>query len=133
MLFVYSYLIRNSYPMKKTVVIGASDNPERYSNLAARRLQKYGHEVIAVGLKDGKIGDIPMTKERKFIPDVDTVTLYVGPQHQPDWYEYILSLKPKRIIFNPGTENPEFERMANEKGIETPMACTLVMLSVGNY
>jgi predicted CoA-binding protein len=119
--------------MKKTVVIGASENNERYSNIAARRLREYGHEVVAVGLKDGLIGDIPITKERKFIPDVDTVTLYVGPQNQPNWYEYILSLKPKRIIFNPGTENREFEKMAKEKGIETPEACTLVMLSTGHY
>lgn len=119
--------------MKKTVVIGASDNPARYANMAVRKLKSYGHEVIAVGLKDGMIGEVPVTKERKPIADVDTVTLYVGPQHQPYWYEYILSLKPKRIIFNPGTENSEFEKMARDKGIETPEACTLVMLSVGNY
>lgn len=119
--------------MKKTVVIGASDNDMRYSNIAARRLHEYDHEVIAVGLKDGMIGDIPMTKELKPIADVDTVTLYVGPRHQPYWYDYILSLKPKRIIFNPGTENPAFEKMARDKGIEVCHACTLVMLSVGNY
>ncbi len=119
--------------MKKTVVIGASDNPERYANMAVRKLKKYGHEVIAVGLKDGMIGEVQITKERKPIADVDTVTLYVGPQHQPDWYEYILSLKPKRIIFNPGTENSEFEKMARDQGIETPEACTLVMLSVGDF
>lgn len=120
--------------MKKTVVIGASENNERYSNIAARRLKQHGHEVIAVGLKEGFIGtDIPITKELSFIPNVDTVTLYVGPKNQPYWYDYILSLKPKRIVFNPGTENPEFEKMAQEKGIQTPEACTLVMLSTGNY
>lgn len=119
--------------MKRTVVIGASVNPERYANIAARRLKQYGHEVIAVGLKNGMIGDIPMTKEMKFIEGVDTVTLYVGLRNQPYWYDYILSLKPKRIIFNPGTENPVFEKMARAAGIETPEACTLVMLSVGNY
>ncbi len=119
--------------MKKTVVIGASDNPERTSYQAVQRLVKGGHEVIAVGIREGMIGTTPLIKEKKFIADVDTVTLYVGPQNQPGWYDYILSLNPKRIIFNPGTENAEFEKMANAKGIETPEACTLVMLSIGNY
>jgi hypothetical protein len=119
--------------MKKTVVIGASDNPDRYAYIAGMSLTEHGHEVIAVGLKNGMMGNIPMTKELKFIPDVDTVTLYVGPRNQPYWYDYILSLKPKRLIFNPGTENPELERMAAQKGIETVEACTLVMLSIGNY
>ena len=119
--------------MKKTVVIGASDNPERTSYQAVQRLEKSGHEVIAVGIREGMIGNTAITKEKNFIADVDTVTLYVGPQNQPGWYDYILSLKPKRIIFNPGAENPGFEKMANANGIETPEACTLVMLSVGNY
>lgn len=119
--------------MKRTVVIGASDNPERVSYAAVERLVRKGHEVIAVGLREGTIGKTPLTAERKFIPDVDTVTLYVGPKNQPAWYDYILSLKPKRIIFNPGTENPEFEKRAREQGIETPEACTLVMLSTGNF
>ena len=118
---------------KKTVVIGASDNPERTSFQAVQRLVKNGHEVIAVGVREGMIGNTPVTQEKNFIADVDTVTLYVGPKNQPGWYDYILSLKPARIIFNPGTENPEFEKMANDKGIETPEACTLVMLSIGNY
>lgn len=119
--------------MKKTVVIGASDNPERVSHQAVQRLVSMGHEVVGIGVRGGKIDNTPVITERNFIPDVDTVTLYVGPKNQPDWYEYILSLKPKRIIFNPGTENPEFEAMAKAQGIETPEACTLVMLSVGNY
>jgi len=119
--------------MKRTVVIGASDNPDRYSYLAAQKLAKYGHETYAVGIKNGSIGNIPLTKELKFIEGVDTVTMYVGPRHQPYWYDYVLSLKPKRIVFNPGAENAEFERMAKEKGIETIEACTLVMLSAGTY
>ena len=118
---------------KKTVVIGASDNPSRYSNIAARRLKQYGHEVVAVGLINGAIGDIPITKDLTPVKNVDTVTLYVGPKNQPYWYDYILSLKPNRIIFNPGTESAELEKMARDKGIETVEGCTLVMLSVGTY
>lgn len=119
--------------MKKTVVIGASENPERYSYKAVISLYEHDEEVIAVGLKDGMIGDIVITKEKKFIADVDTVTMYVGKQRQPAWYDYILSLKPKRIIFNPGAENDEFAQLAAKNGIEVVEACTLVMLSIGNY
>ncbi len=119
--------------MKKTVVIGASDNPERYSYRAVVSLSKHGDEVIAIGLKDGMILNIPISFEKKHIENVDTVTLYVGAKNQPGWYDYILSLKPKRIIFNPGAENEEFAQIAKGKGIEVMEACTLVMLSVGNY
>lgn len=119
--------------MKKTVVIGASPNPERYAFRATEKLKQHGHEVVAVGIKPGMIGDTTIVTDRPAIADVDTVTLYVGPQNQPGWYEYIFSLHPKRIVFNPGTENPELERMATAKGIEPLEACTLVMLSLGNY
>ncbi len=119
--------------MKKTVVIGASPNPERYAFRATEKLKQHGHEVVAVGIKPGMIGDTPIVTDRPAIADVDTVTLYVGPQNQPGWYEYIFSLHPKRIVFNPGTENSELERMATAKGIEPLEACTLVMLSLGNY
>lgn len=118
---------------KKTVVIGASENPERYAYKAVASLVNHGQDVVAVGLKDGKILNIPITSERKFIPDVDTVTMYVGAKNQPAWYDYILSLKPKRIIFNPGAENDELAKLAAKNGIEVVEACTLVMLSVGNY
>lgn len=119
--------------MKKTVVIGASDNPERYSYRAVVNLAKHGEEVIAIGIKEGMIGNIKITKEKKHIDNVDTITMYVGAQNQPGWYDYILSLKPKRIIFNPGAENEELAHLAASKGIEVVEACTLVMLSVGNY
>lgn len=119
--------------MKKTVVIGASDNPERYSYKATKALQKHNHEVIPVGLKDGEIDGIKIVNGKVDIFNVDTVTLYVGPKHQPYWYEYIIGLKPKRVIFNPGTENPEFETLLQQNKIETIEACTLVMLSIGNY
>jgi predicted CoA-binding protein len=118
---------------KKTVVIGASENPERYAYRATVTLDRYLHPVIPVGLREGHINDIKILKGNPPIDDVDTVTLYVGPRHQPAWYAYILSLKPKRVIFNPGTENVEFEKMLTEKNIEPLHACTLVMLSVGTY
>lgn len=118
---------------KKTVVIGASENPERYAYKATVSLTKHGHTAIPVGLKEGTIDGITILTQQPVIDNVDTVTLYVGPKNQPAWYSYILSLQPKRIVFNPGTENPELEKMAQDKGIETIEACTLVMLSVGNY
>jgi predicted CoA-binding protein len=119
--------------MKKTVVIGASDNPGRFSYKAVHQLKRSGHEVVPVGIKKGEVAGLPIETEKPPIDEVDTVTLYVGPQNQPSWYDYILSLKPKRIIFNPGTENMELERKAQEQNIKTMHACTLVMLSVGNY
>ncbi|MCW3104282.1 MAG: CoA-binding protein [Bacteroidetes bacterium] len=119
--------------MKKTVVIGASENPERYAYKATIALQNHRHQVVPVGLKEGEINGIKILKDKPVVENVDTVTLYVGPQNQPAWYDYILSLKPKRVIFNPGTENEEFEKKLKENKIEPVEACTLVMLSVGNY
>lgn len=119
--------------MKKTVVIGASPNPGRYAFLATERLRRHGHEVVAVGLRPGQIGDVAIHADRPTVPDVDTVTLYVGPQNQPAWRDYILELRPRRIIFNPGTENDDLERAARAQGIETVEGCTLVMLASGQY
>lgn len=118
---------------KKTVVVGASDNPDRYSYLATLALQRHDHEVIPVGLNAGEINGLSIKTDKPFIEGTDTVTLYVGPRHQAAWQEYILSLKPQRVIFNPGTENPEFEKLLEKNNIEVLEACTLVMLSVGNY
>lgn len=118
---------------KKTVVIGASPNPERYAYVATQRLRRAGHEVVAVGLRPGRVGDVDLRTDRPAVPDVDTVTLYVGPQHQAAWHEYILGLRPKRIIFNPGTENDELDRAARALGIATEESCTLVMLASGVY
>lgn len=118
---------------KKTVVIGASDKPDRYSNKATLSLQKHGHDVVPVGIRSGEINGLPILKGKPAIEDVDTITLYIGPQNQPEWYDYVISLKPKRVVFNPGTENPDFEKLLQEKHIETIEACTLVMLSIGNY
>ena len=91
--------------LKKTVVLGASDNPSRYSFLAVEKLNRYGHPVVAIGKKEGMVGDTKVIKERPDEKEVDTVTLYLNPQLQKQYYDYILSLHPKRIIFNPGTEN----------------------------
>lgn len=118
---------------KKTVVIGSSDNPERYAYKAVMKLNRFGHEVVPVGLRPGRIGEQEILTGHPQVENVDTVSLYVGPQHQPGWYDYIIGLHPKRIIFNPGTENPDFEKLAVENGIEPVEACTLVMLSVGTY
>ncbi|MBN8702449.1 MAG: CoA-binding protein [Bacteroidetes bacterium] len=118
---------------KKTLVVGASENPERYSNKAIRKLLEYNHPVVAYGLKKGEVQGVSITDSQEVFPEIDTVTMYVGAKNQPPLYNYILSLNPKRIIFNPGAENAEFEKMAQESGIEVDNACTLVMLSVGTY
>ena len=119
--------------MKKTLILGASTNPSRYANLAAHRLVSNGHPIINVGLKAGEVAGVAIEKPEFIHTDLDTITLYLGPQNQPEYYDYILKSKPKRIIFNPGTENPELESLAEQNGIETLEACTLVMLSTGQY
>lgn len=119
--------------MKKTLVLGATPNPERYAYLATMRLAKYGHEVVPVGIRKGEIEGIEIIEGKPDVGAVDTVTLYIGEARQPEYYDYILSLQPKRIIFNPGTENPELMRLAQAQGIETVEGCTLVMLSIGAY
>lgn len=119
---------------RKTLVLGASNNPERYAYLAVARLQKSGFSNIkAVGVKRGDVLGIPI--ERTFDADdnIDTITLYINPKRQVEYYDMILKAKPKRIIFNPGTENPELAKLAEEVGIKTVEACTLVMLSTGIY
>jgi len=121
--------------VKKTVIIGATTNQGRYAYLAARMLTEYNHEIVPVGIKDGAVFGKPILDifEKPAIKDVDTVTMYIGPQKQPEHMDYILGLNPKRIIFNPGTENDEFIRRAEEKGIEALEACTLVMLRSHQY
>lgn len=123
----------NSPLNKKTVVIGASPNPDRYGFIATERLANQGIETIPVGIKKGEIAGLPIVNSRPDEKGVHTVTLYLNPKNQEDWYEYILSLHPKRIIFNPGTENPVFASEANKAGIETIEACTLVLLSTNQY
>ena len=120
--------------MKRTLVLGASPNPDRYAYKATVKLDAYNHPVFPVGLREGVIGKHKILTNTPIIKNIDTVTLYVGPQNQPVYYDYILNqIKPKRIIFNPGTENDELEQLAKEKGIATEIACTLVLLSLNDY
>ncbi|GAA0524582.1 CoA-binding protein [Chitinophaga japonensis] len=118
---------------KLTVVLGASPNPQRYSFLAVSRLKAHGHPVIAIGKREALIADTPVVKEHPALSNVDTVTLYLNPQRQREYYDYILQLHPKRLIFNPGTENEELRQLALQQGIQPIEACTLVMLSTGQY
>ncbi|HXS35486.1 MAG TPA: CoA-binding protein [Flavipsychrobacter sp.] len=117
----------------KTLVIGASENPQRYSNMAVLRLQAKGYKVVAIGNRKGKVENVEIITEHPQREDIGTVTLYLNPTNQKAYYDYIISLKPNRIIFNPGTENEELERLALKEGINVLEACTLVMLSTGQY
>jgi hypothetical protein len=119
--------------MKKTLVLGASPNSSRFANQAVKSLKRYGEEVVPIGIREGiisgeeiRIGEVPLK-------DVHTVTIYLRAELQKQYYNYILDLDPSRIIFNPGAENEEFAAMAEREGIETLNACTLVLLSSGNY
>lgn len=118
---------------KLTVVLGASPNPARYSYLAVMRLKANGHPVVAIGSKQAAIDDTPIITEHPALENVDTVTLYLNPQRQEAYFDYILQLHPKRIIFNPGTENPALEQLAQQHGIQPIEACTLVLLSTGQF
>jgi predicted CoA-binding protein len=118
---------------KKTLILGATPDASRYAYLAANRLVRSGHSIVNVGIKTGEVAGVPIEKPETIHTDIDTITLYVGPQNQPPLYDFIINTKPKRIIFNPGTENSELRRMAHENGIETDYACTLVLLSTGQY
>lgn len=118
---------------KKTIVLGASPNPSRYSYLAVSRLAASGHSVTAIGKRIGKINDVDITIEHPNEKNVDTVTLYLNPANQKQYYDYIISLHPKRLIFNPGTENDELAELADDNNIEALEACTLVLLSTGQY
>ena len=117
----------------RTVVLGASPNPARYSFMAVRQLLRHGFTPIPLGLRAGEIDGVEILTGTPALKNIDTVTLYVGPDRQPDLYEYILGLNPRRLIFNPGTENPELLQLAREKGIDTSQACSLVLLSTGQY
>ncbi len=117
----------------KTLILGASPNSSRFSHKATKSLQNHNIEVVPVGIRKGKIGEAEIIKERPAIDDIHTITMYIGPARQKDYYSYILSLHPKRIIFNPGTENQELMEMAKNEGIEVLEDCTLIMLNSGRY
>jgi predicted CoA-binding protein len=118
---------------KKTLVLGASENPARYSFLAINSLRKHQHPVAAIGRRKGRVLDVEISTDKNPMDTVDTVTLYLNPLNQKEYYDYILSLRPKRIIFNPGTENTELYDLAKNNGIQPLEACTLVLLSTGQY
>lgn len=118
---------------RTTLVIGASENPERYAFKASTKLQEHGLKLIAFGLKPGCIGNVPIQTTFPEKTEIDTVTLYVGPERQAALIPEIIELKPHRIIFNPGTENPHFIKLAQDAGIEIEIACTLVLLATDSY
>ena len=118
---------------KPTLVLGASGNPARYSYFAIQKLREKGHPVMALGKRRSVVGDVTVETEKIVFRDVDTVTLYLNAGHQAEYYDYLTGLHPKRIIFNPGAENPELYALAKENGIEPVEACTLVLLSTGQY
>ena len=118
---------------KKTLVIGASINPERYAFKASEALLAHNHEIYMIGNRPGTLLNREITKSKKPYTDVDTVTMYVSAKNQVDYYDYILSLKPRRVLFNPGTENVDFERKLEENGIIAEEACTLVLLATDQY
>lgn len=119
--------------MKKTLVLGASTNPERYSNKAIHKLVGKQHVVVAIGQKEGEVAGSKIHTTTFPIENLDTVTLYLRPSVQKEYYDYIIDLKPKRVLFNPGTENPEFYKLLTAKGIQYEEACTLVLLATNQY
>ena len=118
---------------KKTVLLGASANPARYSYLALKRLTAAQHPVVAIGARDNNVDGTVITKEHPPVENADTITIYLNEKNQKQYYDYILSLHPKRIIFNPGAENNELAELAEANGIKTMEACTLVLLSTGQF
>lgn len=118
---------------KKTLVLGASLKPARYSNLAINRLVKHGQPTVALGLRKGNVNGVEIKTEKFPFEDIDTVTLYLNAKRQQEYYDYIISLNPERVIFNPGTENPELYDLLDKNGIQYENACTLVMLSSHQY
>ncbi len=119
--------------MKKTLVLGASLKLSRYSNLAVNRLLNKGIQTEAFGLREGKIQEVDIKTNFEDFQDIHTVTLYIGAKHQSEYIDKILRLKPKRVIFNPGTENPELYEILKKNGIEVEVACSLVLLATGQY
>ncbi len=119
--------------MKKTLVLGASLKEERYSNMAIHKLVQYNHDTVAVGGKAGTVAGVTIDKDPKPFEAINTVTLYLNPKRQQAYYEYIIALQPQRVIFNPGTENPEFYERLTQAKIPYEIACTLVLLSTNQY
>ena len=118
---------------KKTLVLGASLKEARYANKAVKKLRAHNIEVVAIGLRKGVVGDVSIETEKHPYPNIHTITLYLGPLHQEAYYEYILSLQPNRVLFNPGTENTALVELLEANNIKSEVACTLVLLATGQY
>ncbi len=125
----------NTTASKLTLVMGASENTARYSNMAIKMLKAYGHPVLALGKQKGEVDNVKIeTNTDSFLPNsIDTVTLYLNPANQEKYYDFIIGLNPKRVIFNPGTENPELEDLLHKNHIKTEEACTLVLLRTAQF
>ncbi len=119
--------------MKKTLVFGASLKPSRYSYIAIKRLVDASQKTVAFGAKEGTVAGVKILKGFDTFGDIDTITMYLNPVRQKAYYKTIIALKPRRVIFNPGTENPEFYELLKKEGIEVEVACTLVLLATGQY
>lgn len=115
------------------MIIGATPDPTRYAYRAAHMLTLKGHPIVNIGIKKGEVAGVPIQQRGTIEKDINSITLYIGPAVQPEYYDYIVKTNPSRVIFNPGTENPEFEALLKEHGIHTEEACTLVLLSTGQY
>ncbi|HYD90901.1 MAG TPA: CoA-binding protein [Flavobacterium sp.] len=118
---------------KKTLVMGASTDPGRYAYKAIKMLQRYGHPVVAIGKVEDDLDGVKIENEHVPFENIDTITLYLNPMNQKQYYDYIISLDPRRVIFNPGTENPDLYVLLRQNGIEIEIGCTLVMLSINRY
>ena len=119
--------------MGKMLVLGAAANHDRYSHKAVKSLIRHGFEVVAVGFRSGFINDVEILTGLPEINDVDTVLLYMGEKRQKEYYDYLITLKPRRVIFNPGTKNPELKKILKKKGIETVEDCALIMLNSRSF
>ena len=118
---------------KKTLVLGATTKPERYAFKAITMLVDKGHSVIAIGQNAGEVAGITIRTKSIPLKNIDTVSLYLNPTRQREYYNYIIETKPKRVIFNPGTENPEFYQLLESNAIKSEVACTLVLLTTNQY
>ena len=118
---------------KKTLVLGASTKPDRYAYLAITKLVEKGHSVLAIGQNAGEVAGVKIQTKAIPLKNIDTITLYLNPARQRDYYNYIVEARPKRVIFNPGTENPELYQLLTLNNIEAEQACTLVLLTTNQY
>ena len=118
---------------KKTLVIGASQNPERFSYMAIRKLKYNNIPVVAMGLREGEVFGVSIEKPYSKFVDIHTITIYIGPRNLPQFHDYIMNLNPKRVIFNPGTEDRKFQERLEQAGVEVVEGCTLIMISSNQY